>query len=105
MFYPNDWPGNISQLASYGEQQIKLLINHFKRVLPSECSIEIVLEEWTEFKARIYHINNDFRMIDQTTFDEFVFQNRSAFQYISALLEIFLVMPGARVFVSVGIQH
>ena len=51
------------------------------------------MEEWTEFKARIHHINNDFRMIDRSTFGEFVFQNRSAFQYIWVLLEIFLVMP------------
>ena len=51
------------------------------------------MEEWTEFKARICHINKDCRMIDETLFCEFVFQNRTKFPYISVLLEISLVMP------------
>ena len=48
VFYPTDWPRYIyiyiiyiTQLASYGEQEVELLANHFKRVLPSWCSIEL----------------------------------------------------------------
>ena len=45
VFYPADWPREISQLASYGEEEIEILVKRFERVLPSECSLVKLLEK------------------------------------------------------------
>lgn len=77
-------------MSSYGEEEIE--IKRLERVLPSECSLVKVLEELTEFKAKICHQKKNWGVGDHAVMCDTLFQERTKFQYISALLEISLVM-------------
>ena len=91
VFDPADWPQEISQLASFGEQEVELLVKHFNNVLPTECSLVKVLEEWTDLMAEVGRQNLKKRStINPAVIYERVFQNRAKFEIISAFVGDFL---------------
>ena len=40
---------------SHEEEELEMLVKQFERVLHLECSLVKVMEEWTEFCAKICH--------------------------------------------------
>ncbi|CAC5406373.1 unnamed protein product [Mytilus coruscus] len=51
----NDWPMDIQNLATFGQEQLNLLLQHFRRILNRRgCDMEVNKNEWTDFKAYIY---------------------------------------------------
>ncbi|XP_063438155.1 zinc finger protein 862-like [Mytilus trossulus] len=85
----NDWPREIQNLASFGQDQLNLLLQHFQDILNrSGCDLEIIKNEWTDFKAYIYrHKQTDISIF-------FINDNlKTRFKNLLFLLEIIQVFP------------
>jgi hypothetical protein len=51
----NEWPGDMQSLATFGQEQLNLLLQHFQDSLTrGGCDLDLIKTEWTDFKAYVY---------------------------------------------------
>ena len=51
----DEWPGDMQSLATFGQEQLNLLLQHFQDSLTrGGCDLDLIKTEWTDFKAYVY---------------------------------------------------
>ena len=51
----NEWPGHMQSLATFGQEQLNLLLQHFQDSLTrGGCDLDLIKTEWTDFKVYVY---------------------------------------------------
>lgn len=85
----NEWPGDMQSLATFGQEQLNLLLQHFQDSLTrGGCDLDLIKTEWTDFKAYVYrHHTKDISKF-------FISDDlRNRFRNVLLLLEILLAFP------------
>lgn len=102
IFDPRVWPESVEDLATYGEAEVKCLVQHFRPALErNDFDFAAVAGEWSALKACV--TANNFRQLDPLILWQRMFTAfKDQFPNILMLEEIILILPLATATVERG---